>query len=356
MTTPAFLDAFHRLGAKPGERGMPPSRKLGLLIRPAFIARPGRTFVWCDWSAIEARVLPWLANSRSAEAVLDIFRENDKDKSRPDIYKITAGALLNKHPSEVTDDERQAYGKVPVLSLGFGGGLGALVAMATNYRVYLDETTGLKVIEGWRETNPWARGFWGKHDRGESFGLWGAINRALEDPNTIHTAGRVAYVYDPQYMGGTVFCALPGGRLLTYPTIRWEKREVEWPKGSKQLVERTVLSFRKDYGRSFLWYGKLAENVTQALAASILRGTLVKLEYDEINPGHDDEKFVDLMPVVGHTHDEVLTEPREEEADDAAQLLHDVMVEGFDWSEGLPLAAEATTNWYYTKAKEEKRK
>lgn len=348
-----WLDRFHEFG-----KGEPPSRKLGLLIRTALVADPGKTLVWCDWSAIEARVLPWLANSRGAEAVLDIFRTNDVDPSLPDIYKITAGQLLEKDPREVTDDERQAYGKVPTLSLGFGGALGALIAMSINYGVYLDTATGLRVVEGWRANNRWAPQFWGRHDKHGSYGLWGAALSALDDPNTIYEAGRVAYVYDPDYLGGTLFCALPGGRLLSYPTIRWRRVEQEFPKGSGKVIEKDVLAFRKGYGWSGLWYGKLAENVTQATAASILRGTLKELEYGYC-PVPDEEgytdRYTDFMPVVGHTHDEIVTQPDADDAPFVAEQLHALMVRGFSWSAGLPLAAEATINWYYTKAKEPKK-
>jgi hypothetical protein len=134
-------------------------------------------------------------------------------------------------------------------------------------------------------------------------------------------------------------CALPCGRLLTYPAIKWEKKEVE-DKESGRVYERWQLTFRKGYGRSALWYGKLAENVTQASAASLLRHTLVALRAEE-----------DWMPVVGHTHDEGVTEPDEKDASDAASVLMEYFTDGFAWTEGLPLAAEATISPYYTKSK-----
>lgn len=347
-----WLDAFHRLGAKKGAvYGAPPSRKLALLIRTALIAPPGKTLVWCDWSAIEARVLPWLADSRGAEKVLDIFRGNDADPSLPDIYEIEAAGAFGRDALEIKKarkagdaeaEKQRQIGKVETLALGFGGGEGAFTAMATNYGVYIEPVRQRELIDGWRERNSWARMFWGVHNRNDSYGLWGAINSAIENPDTVFTAGRVAYVYDRNYLHGTVFCGLPGGRLLTYPSIRWETREVE-DKKTGELVERTQLTFRKGYGRSALWYGKLAENVTQATAGSILRGTLTKMEYEA--------NFRDWMPVVGHTHDEIVSEVDEANGADAKRTLHEIMVEGFDWSKGLPLAAEATSNWYYTKAK-----
>jgi DNA polymerase len=81
---------------------MPAARKLALLVRPAIIAAPGKTFVWSDWSAIEARVTPWLAMSPDADKVLDIFRANDADPSRPDIYTLCAADILHKAPETIT--------------------------------------------------------------------------------------------------------------------------------------------------------------------------------------------------------------------------------------------------------------
>lgn len=366
MISEQTLKAFHRIGAPAGkEFGDPPAKKLSKLLRPAFIARPGKTLVWGDWSAIEGRVLPWLAGTAQAEKKLDIFRESDNDKSKPDVYLRTAADLLSDGPlvgmsageiwaifndkshklNKVAKDLRQSRGKVPELSLGFGGGLGALQAMATNYGVYVDDNTARSVVTAWRAANPWARAFWGTHDRNESSGLWGAACSALENPNTIYSAGRVAYVFDPDYLSGTLFCALPSGRLLTYPNIKWRWDSVKDKKTGK-VKEVFRLSFIKGHGRSGLWYGKLAENVTQAEAASVLRRTLKRLAYEE--------DFDSYMPVVMHTHDEVVCEPDDDEAviTEVKELLLAIMQENQDWDEGLPLKSEIGGGWYYSKAGE----
>lgn len=356
---------FQALDAKPEKKfkGTPPAKKLSLLLRPAFIARPGKTLLWGDWSAIEARVLPWLAASTGAEKVLDIFRQNDRDSKLPDIYISEAAGLLNEDPIELwaalkdknsplhdhAKKVRQSHGKVPVLSLGFGGGLGALQAMAVNYGVYLDDKAALAMVNGWRGRNGWAKSFWGAHGREGSYGLWGAINTALENPDTICPAGRVAYVYDKSYMGGTVFCALPCGRLLTYPKIKWEWREVKDKKTGK-IKDVYQLSYLKGYGRSGLWYGKLAENITQATAASILRRTLKRLRYEEVELAGNWRAYEDIMPVVMHTHDEIVAEVDENSVDELKPILLSLMEENDYWDEGLPLKAEIGTNWYYSKS------
>lgn len=364
----AFLDKLHRLGAKPGHTyGAPVAKKLSLLLRPSFIARPGRTLVWGDWSNIEARVLPWLAASDGAEETLDIFRAVDKDPTLPDIYMRTGAALRHDDANELwaaytageghpgydyAAEARQAFGKVPVLSLGFGGGLGALQAMATNYGVYLDTQTGKDVVKRWREENRWAVDFWGRHGRNESYGLWGAACSALENPDTIYEAGRVAYVYDRGYMGGTLFCALPDGiKTLKYPGIKWEWRKVK-DKKTKEETEKFQLTFIKGYGRSALWYGKLAENITQAVAALVLKRTLKILDKAWCrNPDGSARRYRDFMPVVMHTHDEAVTEVFTMFREQAEVELKRLMETNEEWDAGLPLAAEIKSLWYYTKSK-----
>jgi hypothetical protein len=100
---------------------MPVARKLALLVRPALVAETGKVFVWSDWNAIEARITPWLAASLDAERVLDIFRANDADPTRPDTYTVAAADVLHKNDmSGITKPERQMC-KVVILACGFGG-------------------------------------------------------------------------------------------------------------------------------------------------------------------------------------------------------------------------------------------
>lgn len=331
----------------------PPAKALAMLLRSTFIAGTGRTFVWGDWSAIEARVLPWLASpvdrpDPDAERLLQVFRDNDADPTRPDIYMITAADIIDADPVELwqqyrdgdkaAEDVRQGRGKVPVLSLGFGGAEGALGAMATNYGVYMDDETKKRTVARWRETNPWAPRFWGKHNRHESDGLWGAACSAVAQPGELFTAGKVLYVFDSAYLGGTLLCFLPDGTSIKYPACRWAWREVE-NKRTGQLEERYQLTYLKGYGRSALWYGKLAENITQAVAARILRRTLRRL------------RGIAMLPVAMHTHDEIVTEPVETAADIARRELRTLMELNEPWDHDLPLKAEVSSNWYYTKAK-----
>ena len=223
---------------------VPVARKLALIVRPALIGGPGRVFVWSDWSAIEARITPWLANSPDAERVLDIFRANDRDRTQPDIYTIAAADVLHKDPNAVTKTER-GTGKVSTLALGFGGSVGALNAMALSYRIHLEPAEARRVVDTWRRANPWAPAFWNA--------LWDAAIRAWELPGIITTAGRAAFVFRTDYLGGSLFMALPSGRLLTYPRPKWRDVEVLDKDGKPTGEWRHELSFRRARARVKLW-------------------------------------------------------------------------------------------------------
>ena len=309
---------------------MPPARKLALIVRPALIAGPGKVFVWSDWSAIEARITPWLAASEGAEKVLDIFRANDRDPTRPDIYTLAAADILHKNdPAGHEDGTRDRQGRV--LALGFGGSVGALQSMALNYRISLDDAEARRIVDAWREANPWAREFWGAHRDGESFGLWGAAMTAWEVPGQITTAGRIAFVYREDYLGGALFMALPSGRLLTYPRPRWRDVDILDKDGKPTGEKRHELSFRRAHGRAKLWHGTFCENAIQAVAADLLRLAVTRIE---TNPA------LAFMPIRMTTHDEIVCEVDEARAEEAKAILRREMLTVPDWAAGLPLQSE----------------
>jgi DNA polymerase len=320
---------------------VPPARKLALIVRPALVAAPGKVLVWCDWSAIEARITPWLAASPDAERVLDVFRANDADPTRPDIYVIAAADILHKDPRAITKAERQ-IGKVATLALAFLGSVGALKAMALAYRIHLDDAEARGIVDAWREANPWAMEFGGAHREGESYGLWGAALSAWEIPGQITTAGRIAFTYREDYLGGTLFMALPSGRLLTYPRPQWREVDVLDRNGKPTGERRTELSFQRAHGRAKLWKGIFAENATQAAAADILRQTVTRIE---TNPA------LAFMPIRMTTHDEIVVEVDEDRAEEAKAILQWEMQTAPDWAAGLPLMSECSTCAYYTKSK-----
>lgn len=154
-------------------------------------------------------------------------------------------------------------------------------------------------------------------------------------PGVPHKVGRLHYVYRNDYLGGSLFCVLPSGRLLTYRALYVEMVD-DYDDDGEVIGQSRALRFTRGYGRIKLWHGLLCENAVQAVAADVLRGTLVRLARRGA--------MVRL-----HTHDEVLLECPRAEADDVAIGLRDTMREGFDWSDGLPLMSEETQAYYYTK-------
>ncbi len=302
------------------EFGFPISRLLARLIRPTFIAPEGKTLVWGDWDQIEARVLPWLAGSAGGEAKLDLFR------AKQDVYKYAASAIFQTPADEIDKDQRQV-GKVSELALGFGGAVGAYAAMGRGYGITLPEQTVRHIVEQWRIQNAWCVSFW--HE------LWDAVMRALSNPGTWYHAGRVKYLYHPALMRGTMICELPDTRWLVYPQFKHERVVVDDEDGNPQIKWRTscVKGFGGGYGRVEIWYGTLAENITQATAASFLRRALVEV---------DDEAVL-------HTHDEIVLEVPEDETDDAMYSLEEIMTELPDWADGLPLTASVESGPFYTK-------
>lgn len=307
----------------------PVGRTLSRLIRPVFVAPEGQTLIWSDYSAIEARVLPWIGEAFGATSVLDIFRNNDADKSLPDIYKLQAGAILGKDPSAVTKAERQSHGKVPVLALGFGGGKGALFAMARAYGASFTDDEAADIVRRWRDTNPWARRYWDD--------TWEAALWCMANPDTPRAVGdHLTYVYFKDYMRGTLVCMLPDGRPLLYPAIKWEKVERR-DKLTGKIEVKDQLTYRRGYGRASVWYGTLVENSVQAVAGSILRHAIWAL----------DKSCPQL--VVGHTHDEIIGLVSTQDAAAGRKALGSAMLNLPTWADGLPMSVADSQSLYYTK-------
>lgn len=302
------------------EYGFSFSRLLSRLIRPTFIAPEGKTLLWGDWDQIEGRGLPWLASSPGAERKLDLYRRGE------DPYVHAAARIFNLPPSRIGPESKERQiGKVAELALGFGGGVGAFRAMGRNYGVLLSDAAAQTIVTAWRSANPWAREFWDQ--------LWQAALNAWKDPGVWYTAGRIKYLFHETLMRGTLICMLPDGRWLVYPQFKREEYEDD------NGVLRIRTTFIKGYGsgaaRVDLWHGVLAENGTQAMAASILRRTLV-LAQDE---------------AVLHTHDEIGLEIRDtlRDIEDASEWLTDIMTDHPEADAGLPLSVSLAHGPFYTK-------
>jgi hypothetical protein len=214
--------------------------------------------------------------------------------------------------------------------------------MALSFRIHLDPGEARRIVDAWRAANSWALEFWGKHRSGESFGLWGAAMTAWESPGLVTTAGRIAFVYREDYLGGTLFMALPSGRLLSYPRPRWRDVDMLDKDGKPTGQKRTEMSFRRARGRVKLYHSVLVENAVQATAADILRTVVTRIE---TNPA------LAWMPTRMTCHDEIVGECGEDRAEEAKAILRREMLILPEWADGLPLQAECSACPYYTKAK-----
>ena len=281
---------------------------LSELIRTAFIPKDGCRFLVADFSAIEARVLAWLA---SEEWVLEEFRGKGK------IYEATASRMFHI-PTEsfVTGNPNYEYrqkGKQATLSCGYGGGVGALKAMGAK----MPEEEMQPLVDAWRAANPNIVAFWSALDRAA---------RTVIRRKTSARIGKVAFYWQDDKM----FMRLPSGRNLCYQSPHFTENRFGSdaigyyaPNAAGQMVEQETFG------------GKLAENATQAIARDILAHALLTLEKNG-------------YPVVFHVHDEsVIEKPIGQGSLEEACRL---MATAPDWAEDLPLRADGYECAYYQKS------
>lgn len=282
---------------------------LSQLLRPAFIPTPGNIFYVSDFSAIEARVLAWLAGEMWR---LKVFRSHGK------IYEASASAMFNVPIEEVTkgSDLRQR-GKVAELALGYQGGPGALKQMgALEKGLTESELPGL--VRTWRNANPKIKQLW--YDT-EANAL-----AAVRGKTTVTGAKGIKFIYE----SGTLFIQLLSGRRLAYvrprigPHQKFEgKEELTYEGPGQGGMERIGT-----YG------GKLIENIVQAIARDCLGEALIRLEDASYN-------------TVMHVHDEAVIDAPEKEG--TLDAITEIMGQPVSWAKDLPLTADSFVTEYYIK-------
>lgn len=281
------------------------------MLRPAIIPAPGNVFVGADWSAIEARVNPWLSNDPGAQELLDAFAAGE------DIYIREARGIFGRQ--DIDDGQRQ-IGKVAILSCGFGGSVNAFAAMGRNYGLKIPEHDAKRIVDAWRRSNAWAVRFWHQLER--------AYTAAMRNAGHVYHAGRISYLFDRTHL----WYALPSGRVLCYPYARFDDDGgVSYAKSSWKPKADAA-----EWPRARLWPGLACENVTQAAAADVLRAALRVLDASG-------------LAVVLHCHDEILLESPEQDAEACRHILMDTMQRAPEWAAGLPLKAEAKITARYGK-------
>ena len=281
--------------------------------------REDECLVVADYSAIEARVLAWLAGESWVE---DIFRGDGK------IYERTAAAMYGKAVESITKHERMA-GKIATLALGYGGGVGALQAFAAGYGVDFDDATADEIVSSWRKARP------------KTVALWSALDSLLLSavcgPNRAQRlcVGGAKLMARRVRIAGrdTAQIVLPSGRALTY----WAPR-VDHVCDRREIAVETYHSVGggPDSGinaeaegarYSRVWGGRICENIVQAVAFDLLLASLLRMREAGLK-------------IAFHVHDEIIVVAKTKDAEDVARMMVKCMTEPPEWARGLPLATE----------------
>lgn len=301
---------------------------LSQLIRTAFVATPGNVLIDADFSAIEARVISWLAGQ---EWRLKVFRTHGK------IYEASASQMFHV-PIEKIKKGNPEYalrqrGKVAELALGYQGGVSAMRRMDTGHNLddlSDDEVKG--IVDRWRETNSMIRDLWNIVD---SAAVTVITNGGAQTIRSETTDAVITLACELDVITGTRYMTilLPSGRKLYYPSPeigvnRWGNPSVSYM-GQNQTTKR--------WERVETYGGKLVENIVQAIARDCLAIAIENLEAQGLH-------------VVFHIHDEVVIDtPAWADEDTMLETVTKIMTKPIPWAQMLPLNADGWVDKYFKK-------
>lgn len=277
---------------------------LSQLIRTAFVAKPGHTFLVSDYAAIEARVIAYLAGEKWR---MDVFAQGG------DIYCSSASQMFKvpvvKHGE---NGHLRQKGKIAELACGYGGGVAALKAFGAD-KMGLTEEEMQTIVDQWRAASPTIPRFWRETEDMARY--------ALQSPgDTFQLRCGVKYRRDADALR----CRLPSGRVLSYWDARLENGKITFM-GQNQTTRK--------WERMDTWGGKLVENIVQAYARDCLAVALLRLDA----AGY---------PITFHVHDEIIAEtPEGSRWEDMAEI----MGQPIDWAPGLLLRGDGYETKFYMK-------
>jgi len=277
-------------------------------IRSMIIASPGCRLIVSDFSQIESRALAWLAG---AQHKLDAY-ENGLD-----IYKVNASDAFKVPYDDITKDQR-TIGKVIELACGYQGGVGAFQTFAEVYGVRIPDAEAKTHVKNWRTANPRVTSFWNN--------LENTAVKAVADPGTVQRLNNIAF----KVVGSFLFCKLPSGRALAYH----KPRLIESKFDRMQIEYMGIDAVKKKYGRQKTYGGKLAENVTSAVARDLLAHQMPRVE----KKGY---------PIKLTVHDEVVCDVPNGHG--SIEELNGIMREAPAWADGLPVDADGYESERYKK-------
>lgn len=298
-----------------------PNDTLSQLIRTAFVAAPGNVLIDADFSAIEARVISWLADE---EWRLEVFRTHGK------IYEASAsqmfGVPLERIKKGNPEYSLRQRGKVAELALGYQGGVPAMRQMDTGKLLAdLPDEEIKDIVDKWRNTNPKIRNLW--------YSFNDAAIRVIQNGGSLRVRC-CTFTRECDCIRGTTCMTilLPSGRKLYY--VEPSVGENRW--GGPSITYMGVNDKNK-WGRIETYGGKLVENVVQAIARDCLAQAIEHLEAAG-------------LPVVFHIHDEVVIDTAAFDTNDAMlDKVVKIMSTPIPWAEGLPLGADGWVGAFFKK-------
>jgi DNA polymerase len=279
------------------------------LVRTAFIPSEGHKFVVSDFSAIEARVIAWVAGE---DWVLDAFRQGK------DIYCETASMMyhvpVEKHGQ---NKHLRQKGKIAVLACGYQGGVGAMRAMDKGGTIPDEELQS--VVDQWRQANP------------KIVKLWRTVELAAKSAIEDHKAHTINHNITLSYRAGNLYISLPSGRSLVYYGARLKEG-----KYGDQIIYKGVNQTTKKWEDTETYGGKLVENIVQAIARDCLAEAMQRVAKDG-------------MQIVMHVHDEMIADVPGDIAETILNRINSDMSQPIDWAPGLPLKGDGYVCDFYRK-------
>ena len=283
---------------------------LSQLIRTAFIPSNNHRFIVSDFSAIEARVIAWLAGEKWR---MDVFNSHGK------IYEASAAEMFKVPIEEIhKDSPLRQKGKISELALGYQGSVGALKSMGA-LDMGLEEDELKPLVDTWRRSNPNIVKLW--------WDVEAAAIRAVKERVVVN----MQYGLKFSYKSGILFITLPSGRSLAYvrPRIEIDERF-----NKDKLTHEGIMPGTRKWGRVDTYGGKLTENIIQAVARDCLAESIFRLH----KAGYK---------IAFHVHDEVVLDVPKDKG--SLKEVEEIMGLPIDWAPGLPLRAEGFETEYYKK-------
>ena len=290
---------------------------LSQLVRTALIAPSGKVFSVADFSAIEARVISWLANEKWR---MDVFHGDGK------IYEATGAKMFNVPISAITKGSvLRDKSKISELALGYEGSLGALKRMGGE-RMGLLDTEMMSLVRKWRSANPAIVDMWKEIDE--------ASKEAVRYQRPVScTCRNIIFDCDGEFM--TI--QLPSGRKLFYYGPKFKDKKIgRSTMPTRVLCYQGVVQETKQWGEIDTYGGKLTENIVQAISRDLLGNSMLNLEANGYYP-------------VCHIHDEILSEVPEKNAQAYYEEMASIMGTPPEWASDLPLRADGYITPFYLK-------